>query len=100
MSGRIGVVGAGTVGCFYGAKLLKAAFDHEIEDDFLESRVANTRLMGAYKTSSLLDHLAGREVEVESIWGEPLRAAQSRGVSIPRIEMLHGLLRQLTSIER
>ena len=76
------------------------AFDYEIKDDFLESRVANTRLMGAYKPSSLLDYLAGREVEVESIWGEPLRAARSRGVSTPRLEMLYGLLRQLTSIGR
>lgn len=75
-----------------------SAFGHEIEDIFLESHVANTRLMGAYKPSSLLDFLSGREVEVESIWGEPLRAAQSRGVSTPRLEMLYALLRQLTAI--
>jgi 2-dehydropantoate 2-reductase len=72
------------------------AFGHDISDDFLESRIASTRLMGAYKPSSLLDYLAGHEVEVESIWGEPLRAAESRGVSTPRLRMLYTLLRQLT----
>ncbi len=75
------------------------AFGHEIGDDFLESRIANTKLMGAYKPSSLLDYLARREVETESIWGEPLRAAQSRGVLTPRLEMLYALLRQLTSCD-
>ncbi len=87
-----------TIGLMREVAAAARAIGHEIGDDFLESRIANTRLMGAYKPSSLLDYLAGREVEVESIWGEPLRAAQSRGVLTPRLEMLHTLLRHLTCV--
>jgi 2-dehydropantoate 2-reductase len=35
--------------------------------------------MGAYKPSTLLDLEAGRALEVEAIWVEPLRRAQAQG---------------------
>ncbi len=42
--------------------------------------IAVTPTMGAYQPSSLGDYLAGREVEVEAIWGEPLwRGSRCRG---------------------
>jgi 2-dehydropantoate 2-reductase len=49
--------------------------------------------MGPYKPSSLVDFLAGREVEVESIWGEPLRRARAIGVDMPRLASLYSRLR-------
>jgi 2-dehydropantoate 2-reductase len=52
--------------------------------------------MGPYKPSSLIDFLAGRAVEVESIWGEPLRRAQRVGAAMPKLALLYALLRGLT----
>ena len=51
--------------------------------------------MAAYKPSSMLDYVAGREVEVESIFGEPLRRGQSKNVVMPRLETLYYLLKGL-----
>jgi 2-dehydropantoate 2-reductase len=42
-----------------------------------------------------VDFLAGREVEVDAIWGEPLRRAQAAGVQVPRLAALHAELRRL-----
>jgi 2-dehydropantoate 2-reductase len=53
--------------------------------------------MGAYQPSSLVDYLAGREVEVEAIWGEPLRRARVAGAAMPHLEKLYARLKQLTS---
>ena len=56
--------------------------------------------MGAYQPSSLIDYLAGREVEVEAIWGEPLRRAQAAGVAMPHLEKLYAELKRLTAGRR
>jgi 2-dehydropantoate 2-reductase len=70
-----------------------AALGHTLPADIIEVNVERTRPMGPYKPSSLIDFLAGREVEVESIWGEPLRAAQQAGVAVPNLERLYERLR-------
>jgi 2-dehydropantoate 2-reductase len=59
-----------------------------IEDAFLDHQVERTRAM-RYKPSTLLDWLAGRPLELESIWGEPLRRARRLGVPAPELERLH-----------
>ncbi|MDX2185296.1 MAG: 2-dehydropantoate 2-reductase [Opitutaceae bacterium] len=66
-----------------------AALGHTLPADIIEVNVERTRPMGPYKPSSLIDYLAGREVEVESIWGEPLRAAKAAGVATPRLAALY-----------
>jgi 2-dehydropantoate 2-reductase len=66
-----------------------AALGHEIPDDFVESQIAATRPMGAYRPSSLIDYLEGSEVEVEAIWGEPLRRAKQAGAAVPHLESLY-----------
>ncbi len=66
-----------------------AAHGHEIPDAFLQKQVEVTRPMGPYKPSSLIDFLAGRAVEIEAIWGEPLRRAQAAGVAMPRLAVLY-----------
>jgi 2-dehydropantoate 2-reductase len=63
----------------------------EIEDSFLESQINHTRGM-RYKPSTMLDWLAGRPLELEPIWGEPLRRARAHGVPAPELERLHGEL--------
>lgn len=47
-----------------------------------------TRGMGAYRPSSLIDYLEGREVEVEGIWAEPLRRGISAGAEMPELSRL------------
>lgn len=73
-----------------------ARFGVEISPEFIEKQISATRAMSAYKPSSLIDHLAGRAVEVEAIWGEPLRRAQAAGVALPRLAALYADLRRLT----
>ena len=66
-----------------------AAFGHEIDDAFIDHQIAITLPMKAYKPSSMIDFVAGRPVEVEAIWGEPLRRARDMGVEVPRLEVLY-----------
>lgn len=66
-----------------------ALLGHRIPDDFVEAQVEATRAMGAYRPSSMIDYLEGREVEVEAIWGETLRRARAAGALVPRLEALH-----------
>ncbi len=67
----------------------------EIPDSHLEKQFEVTKRCGAYLPSSLLDFRAGREVEVESIWGEPLRRGNAAGVPMPHLETLYLLLTAL-----
>lgn len=59
-----------------------------------------TETMGAYKPSSLTDYLAGRPLEIEAIWGKPLRHRRSADVAAPRLEMLYRLLVSLDRAHR
>jgi 2-dehydropantoate 2-reductase len=68
-----------------------------IPPQFVEKQIEVTKAMGPYKPSSLIDFLEGREVEVESIWGEPLRRARAAGVDTPRLAMLYALVRRLAA---
>jgi 2-dehydropantoate 2-reductase len=69
---------------------------HVIPHEFIEEQVRRTLKMGAYKPSSLIDYLDGREVEVESIWGEPYRRGLASGTEMGRMEALYYLLKKLT----
>lgn len=72
-----------------------AALDMEISPDFVEGQVEVTVSMKAYRPSSMIDFVEGRPVEVEAIWGEPLRQAKAAGASMPKLEMLYALLKGL-----
>ena len=67
-----------------------------IEDTFLEKQFSLTEPMGPYKPSSLIDFLAGKPIEIGSIWGEPLRRGQKKGVLMPELEKLYSELKQGT----
>jgi len=62
---------------------------HEISDDFLQGQFDVTEKMGAYQPSSLIDYVENRPVEVEAIWGEPLRRGQSAGLALPELAKLY-----------
>ena len=60
----------------------------ELSDDLIDFNINRTRPMGAYRTSSMIDFVEGREVEIRPIWEEPLRQAREAGVAMPRTEKL------------
>jgi 2-dehydropantoate 2-reductase len=74
-----------------------AAYGVAIPDEFVVDQVERTRPMGPYKPSTMIDFTEGRPLEVEPIWGEPLRRAQAKGVSTPRLAVLYGRLRELSA---
>jgi 2-dehydropantoate 2-reductase len=64
------------------------ALGHELGDGIIDFQIERTRPMGPYRTSSMIDFVEGREVEVDAIWREPLRRAQAAGVSTPHLARL------------
>jgi 2-dehydropantoate 2-reductase len=58
-------------------------------------QVKRTEAMGAYKPSTLIDFEAGRRLEIEAIWGEPLRRAQIAGAFTPRLQELYEKLKAI-----
>jgi 2-dehydropantoate 2-reductase len=75
-------------------------FGHTIPRSFIELQFERTAQMLRYRPSSLIDFEEGREVELEEIWGEPVRRAKSVGVPVPRLEMLYWLLKHLLGARR
>lgn len=70
-----------------------AKFGHEIPRSFIDLQFERTAKMGGYRPSSLIDFLDGRPIELEEIWGEPVRRAKAVGAPVPRLEMLYWMLR-------
>ncbi len=56
-----------------------------------------TDTMGAYRPSTMIDFVEGRPMEVEAIFGEPLRRAQLHSVDTPQLALLTALLRALNA---
>lgn len=77
---------------------LANALGHSLSaEKIVEPEIARSEKMGPYRPSSLIDFERGLPVEVESIWGEPVRFARKIGHSIPRIELLYALLQKLAA---
>ncbi len=72
---------------------ISRALGHPLPDDFVRYQIEATETMRDYRPSSMLDFVAGRAVEVEAIWGEPLRRARFAGIPAPRLETLYRLIR-------
>jgi 2-dehydropantoate 2-reductase len=64
------------------------ALGHGLGDELIDFQVERTRPMGPYRTSSMIDFIEGREVEVGPIWREPLRRGQAAGVAMPHTARL------------
>jgi 2-dehydropantoate 2-reductase len=60
-------------------------------------QIKRTESMGAYKPSTLVDFQTGQPLEVEAIWGEPLRRATAAGALTPRLQELYEKLKALDS---
>ena len=75
-----------------------AALGFRQSPDHPEKEILRTQKMGKYQPSSLLDYLAEKPVELESIWGEALRQGTAAGVSMPRLKDLYGKLKRMVKV--
>ncbi len=66
-----------------------------IEDSFIQMMLDYTVKMKPYRTSMKIDYDENRPLEVEAIFGNPLRKAQEKGVNLPQIECLYQQLKFL-----
>lgn len=73
-------------------------------DELIDFNIERTRPMGPYRTSSMIDFVKGREVEVAPIWEEPLRRATAAGVPMPHtaelLRRIHERLAERTEQSR
>ena len=53
-----------------------------------------TKHLGAYKPSTLIDYEVRRPLEIEPIWGEPLRQAKAAGAQMPELQRLYDRLKE------
>jgi 2-dehydropantoate 2-reductase len=74
---------------------IAAGCGYSLGKDAAAEQIGRTETMGAYKPSTLLDFEARRPLEIEPIWGEPLRRALAVSVSAPRLQTLYALLRAI-----
>ena len=74
-----------------------ARLGHAVPPGFIQMQLDHTAAMGPYRPSSLVDWQEGRAVEVEAIWGEPLRRAQAAGAAMPHLAKLYADLKRLTA---
>ncbi len=64
----------------------------EMPEGIVEKQFRVTAGIGPYRPSSMLDYEAGREVEVEAIWGRPWRSAVAAGVPAGRLAAVYHLI--------
>lgn len=65
---------------------------HALLRDAWREHMKRTDSMAGYKPSTLQDWETGKPLEIEAIWGEPVRRAAAAGAKMPRTEMLYGLI--------
>lgn len=66
-----------------------------IDERFIDTLIERTRPMGAYKASTLVDFERGSELELESLFLEPLRQGRTANVDTPRLAALCAVLTEL-----
>lgn len=71
------------------------ACGHKLPTALALDQMKRTKTMGEFKPSTVADYLAGQPLEIEPIWGEPLRLGKAAGLALPRLEALY---RQLVSL--
>lgn len=67
--------------------------DRIIPDDFIPHMLDYTHKMKPYRTSMKIDYDESRPLEVEAIFGNPIRAAEQVGIKLPQIEVLYRMLK-------
>jgi 2-dehydropantoate 2-reductase len=54
-----------------------------------------TSTMGDYRPSAMIDFVEGRSMEIEAIFGEPLKRALALNIDVPKLGLLTAVLRSL-----
>lgn len=73
---------------------------HQLPEDAWRKHMERSETMSGYKPSTLQDWEAGKPLEIEAIWGEPMRRATAAGARMPRTEMIYELLKKLDQMRR
>lgn len=63
-----------------------------VPDSAADRQIARTREMGAYRASTLIDFERGQQLELDSLFFQPLREAEGAGVKCPRLKALCAVL--------
>jgi 2-dehydropantoate 2-reductase len=74
-----------------------ASFGRRIEESFVQRMISNTEKMRPYYPSMKLDFDAGRPLEIQSMYANPLQAVATQAVQLPQITRLHEELRSLAA---
>ncbi|HEY9696583.1 MAG TPA: putative 2-dehydropantoate 2-reductase [Trichocoleus sp.] len=89
-------VRAGATACTQASSASESpSTDRTIPADFIQTMLDYTAQMKPYRTSMKLDYDDRRPLEVEAIFGNPLRMAQQAGAELPRVQMLYQQLKFL-----
>ena len=59
---------------------------------FSQQMISFTENMDHYRPSMMIDREEGRALELEAIYGIPLKQAKAAGIAMPKVEMLYSLL--------
>jgi 2-dehydropantoate 2-reductase len=73
---------------------------HPLPKEAWRKHMERSETMSGYKPSTLQDWEAGKPLEIEAIWGEPVRRAAAAGAKMPRTEMIYELLKKLDQVRR
>ena len=71
-----------------------------ISESVADKQIEQTRTMGAYQASTLIDFERGQPLELESMFLEPLLQARKAGVAAPRLAALCEVLTALDPGQR
>jgi 2-dehydropantoate 2-reductase len=66
-----------------------------VDESLAEEQIEKTRIMAAYKPSTLLDFERGQPLELETLFLEPLRQARAAGIDAPKLTRLCSVLEAL-----
>lgn len=77
-----------------------AAAGRIVGDHFIQTMLDHTEKMTPYRTSMKIDYDERRPLEVEAIFGNPLRIATASGIDLPLIRMLYRQLKFLDAKNR
>ncbi len=69
------------------------ACGYALGPELIETNIANTHAMPAYKTSMLLDYERGQPMETEAILGNAVRAGQAVNIETPYLATLYALMK-------
>jgi 2-dehydropantoate 2-reductase len=69
--------------------------DRSIPAEFIQTMLDYTTKMKPYRTSMKIDYDEQRPLEIEAIFGNPLRMAKEAGLALPKVEVLYQQLKFL-----